>query len=200
MEDLWKVALGVAGLGALACFVFWSLYRQWLKLPIWTQMSKRQQFIVIIVFLGLTFAFAVLALGVYAYQQHDRLAQTKTALATIYAARKQELQLLLADQVRILTAASDAEGLELTKRTQAKALALSDQRIQAVMDGDMVAADQYSLRLRDALSSYDLMIGPRLKAHTANGGRPPLAWLEFESNQLKINKVAINPASGGRGT
>jgi hypothetical protein len=52
MEDLWKVALGVAGLGALACFVFWSLYRQWLKLPIWTQMTKRHQFIVIIVFLG----------------------------------------------------------------------------------------------------------------------------------------------------
>ena len=199
MEDLWKVALGVAGLGALACFVFWSLYRQWLKLPIWTQMTRRHQFIVIIVFLGLTFSFAVLALGVYAYQQHDRLTQTKSALAIIYSARKQQLELLLADQVRILMTANDAEGLELTKETQAKALALSDQRIQAVIDGDVVAADQYSLQLRDVLASYDLLIGPHLKAQTAaSGGKLPLSWLEFENNQVKINKVAVQPMGEDR--
>lgn len=67
VEDLWKAAFGIAGLGGIASFVVWSLYRQWLQLPIFQQMTKKQQFRIFVVFLVLTFFFGLAGLGTYAY-------------------------------------------------------------------------------------------------------------------------------------
>jgi len=44
MERFWKAALGIAGIGAIGLFVFWSLYKQWLTLPIFPQLTQDQAF------------------------------------------------------------------------------------------------------------------------------------------------------------
>lgn len=67
MDGLWKVAFGVAGIGGVVSFVLWSLYKNWLKLDIFQQMTKEQQFSLFRLFLILTFMFALAGLGVYAY-------------------------------------------------------------------------------------------------------------------------------------
>ena len=69
MQDFWKVAVSVAGVGALGAFVLWSLYKQWLKLGIFQRMTKQQQFLLFVLFLVLTFLFACAALITYAVVQ-----------------------------------------------------------------------------------------------------------------------------------
>lgn len=66
MDELWKAAIGIAGLGAVASFVVWSLYKKWLSLPIFQQMTKEQQYSIFRLFLILTFLFGIAALVVYA--------------------------------------------------------------------------------------------------------------------------------------
>lgn len=64
MERFWRAALGVAGIGAIAFFVFLSLYTGFLKLEIFSQISSQQTFILMLAFLLLT--FAALVIGVWA--------------------------------------------------------------------------------------------------------------------------------------
>jgi len=65
MERFWKAALGVAGIGAVGLFVLWSLYKQWLTLPIFPQLTQEQAFQLLLCFLFLTFGSA--ALGIVAF-------------------------------------------------------------------------------------------------------------------------------------
>lgn len=65
MNNFWKGALGVAGIGAIAFFTFLSLYKQWLTLKIFANLTSDQTFILMLVFLLLTF-FALIA-GVVAW-------------------------------------------------------------------------------------------------------------------------------------
>jgi hypothetical protein len=62
MEHFWEVALSVGGVGAIGAFVFWSLYKGWLKLGIFQTLSSAQTFRLMILFLVLTFIFASIAL------------------------------------------------------------------------------------------------------------------------------------------
>jgi len=55
MEKFWRAAIGIAGLGAVAFFVFYSLYNQWLSLPIFPVLTQEQAFILMLAFLGFTF-------------------------------------------------------------------------------------------------------------------------------------------------
>jgi hypothetical protein len=59
------VAVGVAGLSAIVSFVFWSLYRHWLRAKALTKLNANQLFRLFALFLCLTFAFAVAGLIVY---------------------------------------------------------------------------------------------------------------------------------------
>ncbi|UXA53621.1 hypothetical protein M0D46_17035 [Xanthomonas prunicola] len=62
-DRFWKAAIAVCGLGAVGAFVFWSLYKNWLSLPIFERMSQDQTFVIMIIFLVLTF-LALIFLGV----------------------------------------------------------------------------------------------------------------------------------------
>lgn len=55
MEQFWNIAIGIGGISAIGSFVFWSLYKQWLKLGIFAQLTKDQTFRLMIIFLVLTF-------------------------------------------------------------------------------------------------------------------------------------------------
>jgi len=61
LENFFKAALGVGGLGTVGAAVFFGLYQDWLKLEIFSQLSGDQTFIIMLVFLGLVF-FCALAL------------------------------------------------------------------------------------------------------------------------------------------
>lgn len=67
MEEFWKIAIGTCGIGAIGAFVFWSLYKNWLKIGIFAQLTKKQTFILMLIFLILTFAFGTAALFSYIY-------------------------------------------------------------------------------------------------------------------------------------
>ena len=70
MEELWKVAVGIAGIGTVGAFVFWSLYKDWLKLPaLKNRLTKHQIFILFLVFLVLTFLFGIASLAAYVMAQ-----------------------------------------------------------------------------------------------------------------------------------
>ncbi len=66
MDRLWKAAFAVGGVAAIGAFVFWSLYRQWLSLVIFERLSQRQTFVVMLVFLSLTFLALVSAFVLHA--------------------------------------------------------------------------------------------------------------------------------------
>ena len=61
-DRFWKAALTVGGLGAVGAFVFWSLYKDWLKLSIFERMTQGQTFALMVIFLVLTFG-ALLFIG-----------------------------------------------------------------------------------------------------------------------------------------
>ncbi len=65
ISKFWSTAVAVCGLSGVAAFVFWSLYKQWLTLPIFVELSQQQTFIVMLVFLGLTFAALLVMLFTY---------------------------------------------------------------------------------------------------------------------------------------
>lgn len=67
MDKFWKAAIAATGLGGIGAFVFWSLYRQWLTLPIFSQLTSEHTFIIMLVFLGLSFLSSLAMLIAYAY-------------------------------------------------------------------------------------------------------------------------------------
>lgn len=68
MERLWRAAFAVGGIAAIGAFIFWSLYRQWLALPIFAQLDRHQTFVVMLVFLALTFIALISAFVLHARQ------------------------------------------------------------------------------------------------------------------------------------
>lgn len=65
MNRLWRAAIAACGLSAVAAFVFWSLYKHWLTLPIFSQIDSQQTFVIMLVFLSLTFLALIAMLVVY---------------------------------------------------------------------------------------------------------------------------------------
>ena len=64
MQTFWKAALAVGGLCSVGAFVLWSLYKQWLTLPIFSKLSSDQTFYLMRIFLILTFvAFVCCFIG-----------------------------------------------------------------------------------------------------------------------------------------
>ncbi|MBY5652648.1 hypothetical protein HFO45_31210 [Rhizobium leguminosarum] len=63
MTSTWATIIGATGIGGVGCFVIWSLYKQWLALPIFRRISSTQTFVIMIIFLMLVFATAIF--GIY---------------------------------------------------------------------------------------------------------------------------------------
>lgn len=75
-ERFWGAAIAVCGLGAIGAFVFWSLYKNWLSLPIFERMSQNQTFVIMIIFLVLTF-LALIFLGVIYLKKESQSSAVK---------------------------------------------------------------------------------------------------------------------------
>ena len=65
MDKFWKLALGVGGLSSVGAFVFYSLYRNWLTLPIFANLSDDQTFLLMALFLIIVFLALLSLLFVY---------------------------------------------------------------------------------------------------------------------------------------
>lgn len=81
MDPFWTTALSLTGLFAVGAFVFYSLYKQWLSLPLFEKLTSKQTYDLFRVFLFLTFAFAVLTLGFAAFKLYLERPATPTASA-----------------------------------------------------------------------------------------------------------------------
>ncbi len=68
MDKFWKAALAVGGLAAIGAFIFWSLYKDWLSLPIFSKMSPDQTFMIMIIFLALTFIALIVLVVAYVFR------------------------------------------------------------------------------------------------------------------------------------
>ena len=65
LDSFWQAALAVGGLAAVGAFLFWSLYKGWLRLGIFAQLTTRQTFVLMMTFLVLSFSALVSILVVY---------------------------------------------------------------------------------------------------------------------------------------
>lgn len=72
MDSFWKASLAVGGLAAIGAFVFWSLYKDWLALPIFSKMTPDQTFEIMKMFLCFTFSCFVLSAIIYATKRDNR--------------------------------------------------------------------------------------------------------------------------------
>lgn len=65
MEEIWKIAITIGGLGAIGAFVFLSLYKDWLKLQIFSKLTKKQTYNLMRIFLFLVFISLIAFLIAY---------------------------------------------------------------------------------------------------------------------------------------
>ncbi|WP_144204428.1 hypothetical protein [Shewanella sp. KCT] len=65
MDNFFKAALGIGGLGTVGAAVFFGLYKDWLALDIFSKLSADQTFIIMLVFLGLVFLSLVVLVIAY---------------------------------------------------------------------------------------------------------------------------------------
>ena len=73
MSGIWKAAITATGLCGVGAFVFWSLYKDWLALPIFSKMDKDQTFTIMIMFLILAFvaSMTMVIAGIYLKKKHS---------------------------------------------------------------------------------------------------------------------------------
>ena len=65
LDQFFKAALGIGGLGTVGAAVLYSIYKDWLAHNIFSKLSADQTFIIMLVFLG--FVFLSLIVLVIAY-------------------------------------------------------------------------------------------------------------------------------------
>lgn len=59
MDKFFQAALGVGGLGTVGAAIFFGLYKQWLTLEIFSELTGDQTFTIMLVFLVLVFFCAI---------------------------------------------------------------------------------------------------------------------------------------------
>ncbi len=71
LDGFWKATLAVGGFAAIGAFVFWSLYKDWLSLPIFSKMTPEQTFQIMKIFLWLVFAVFFISAVTYVFVKKD---------------------------------------------------------------------------------------------------------------------------------
>lgn len=67
MNKFWNAALAIGGLATVGAFVFWSLNKKWLSLPIFSQMTQEQTFVIMCLFLALVFFMLIVLVIAYIF-------------------------------------------------------------------------------------------------------------------------------------
>jgi hypothetical protein len=151
MEKFWKVALGVAGIGAVGMFVLWSLYKDWLKLPYFVPLSQDQTFRLFRYFLFLTFGAAVLGVGAWIIRGR---ASTEVApsipragapkpdpqiasLLSVLKQRAEEIQSDLEKVIQEMTKLHRDDAIKQLKEFELRFLGLHKKHLAAIKANDL---------------------------------------------------------------
>lgn len=79
MEDLWRVSFGLTGISGVVAFVLWSLYKDWLQVPVLHDLTKIQKYNLLKLFLILTFVFAIAGLLFGGFQKYLESGQSEVS-------------------------------------------------------------------------------------------------------------------------
>ena len=109
MLEFWRIAVGIAGLGAVGAFVFWSLYRGWLRLPIFAALTAKQTYRLMLTFLVLAFLALVSILVTYDITRQDDKQTVSAILREAGAYQKLSEQYRAAQEKLAKTKASEYE-------------------------------------------------------------------------------------------
>ncbi len=139
MVEMWKYAIGLAGLAAVVSFVFWSLYKSWLKLPgIFERQNGDQTYRLFRLFLVLTFLFALAGLATYLATRMNNgnsvaQATLREAIDTLHSREDTGLDMLRQKQI----AASTTQAAEAAKEISGKYKKGMDDVIDALKKGEV---------------------------------------------------------------
>lgn len=143
MDVFWKTAVSVVGVGAVTSFVMWSLYREWIRLDVWQRMTKRQQFLLFVLFLSFTFFFALAGLASFTFIQLNSPADTSEAVEVLRSRNREAKRQL-----------SQMEGLDPEIKSEvADALSNVDRKASALEAGKFVYANEIDNRLDEQLKT-----------------------------------------------
>jgi len=118
-ENIWEAAIAVSGLGGIGAFVLWSIFKGWLKLKIFANLTKKQTFHLMKLFLWFTFLFAVISLGTYAYLQTISEELSPSTIEAINVLKSENEQLKLSKQAKDKLNQTQAETIQyLVTHTQ----------------------------------------------------------------------------------
>jgi hypothetical protein len=161
MEQLWKVALGIAGLGAVASFVVWSIYRQWLSLPIFQQMTKDHQFKLFRLVIVLTFLFGIAGLVAYAIVSKSSAATTsrkiessRDELIAILQTREANFLQAVTNLYVTLESNGDKEAIDEVRTLKEAVVAINKKRVKALGQGNLVLAHELANELKQFAQQY----------------------------------------------
>ncbi len=90
MHRFWKAAVWSAGIGAVGAFVFLTLYREWLHIGLFSQLSSNQTFILMLLFLGLTFSALLSMVIAYIWTRPPRRVKRSSRAAAEEPQRDRE--------------------------------------------------------------------------------------------------------------
>lgn len=165
MNELWKAAFAVAGLASVVSFVLWSLYKTWLRLPIFQTLTKQQIYRLLILFLILTFlafltgvgAYLILAIKDKPGRSVDELVRLlkfrEQQIVTMIDTRKKEHQDELANGVH--PPGLEPNNSDTFDSVKTQFLSLSSANIEAIQNGDFVASHELVRQIRELFEGPD---------------------------------------------
>jgi hypothetical protein len=165
MEKFWRAALGICGLSAVGSFVFYSLYKQYLSLPIFSQMTPGQTFVIMLVFLGLTFLALLVTLITYYATKKAPLANPDEAVAVL----KERRESISSDLQKVVDELSEAGG-KTARSLEVKAellhlreqfSSLSDRHLAAVAANEALLAHELAARIHEILEQIEKLASTR---------------------------------------
>lgn len=144
MEEVWKFAISISGIAGIAAFVFFGLYKEWLNLPAFADLTKKQRFDLFKIFLILTFIFALAGLSLSAYQayiDHRNGEASRVELEKTLESRKKEADDLFKEALNDPLLPLDPERKKRIEVYQAK--------YNRIMQDAINALDQKQLNLHN---------------------------------------------------
>jgi len=67
MNEIWRSAIGAAGIGGIVSVVFWLVYKEWLHLKVFQKLTENQTYNLFRLALVLTFVFAISGISSFTY-------------------------------------------------------------------------------------------------------------------------------------
>jgi len=160
MEAIWQAAISLTGIAGVGAFVLYALYKDWMKLPAVSTLSRQQRFSLFKLFLVLTFLFAAATLALSAYRSHLEK-QAAQASAT-------ELRNLLDDRykqgLRLIAEfkeSSTPEGKTKLEAFEASYAAQIKATRAALAEGEMVRYHELSKQLLLTVESAEHLSLPQ---------------------------------------